>query len=223
MLTRSLEAPPGWTQEHTEAEVRRFLLEWSPDVVLLQELPGVVPFVETHDMIRANPRSHSGNLAVLVGHHLLDEEITWSVVDGCAVLVTWPDRGLTVANVHLAPGSGAAALRLGQLRTIVDQAPTADVAIVGDTNTRRAEEVAIRAIGLATPRPPEPTWDGRRNPFNGPSGEFVAYFSRAFTAGEARVADQRVLPGRVSVDGRSFHLSDHFAIEVTVDVIDVGG
>lgn len=217
MLARSTEAPPSWTQEHVEAEVRELLLEWSPDVALLQELPGIVPYVETHDMIRANPRSHSGNLAVLVGHHLLDEEVTWTVVDGCAVLTTWTDRDLTIANVHLAPSSAGAPQRFDQLQAIVDASPTEDLLILGDTNTRAAEQAAIEAIGLTGPRPPRPTWDGRRNPFNGPSGEFIAYFTRGYTAGSIRIVDQVVRPGRVEADGHGFHLSDHFALEVTID------
>lgn len=216
MLGRSREAPPGWTQEHIEAEVRRLLLEWSPDLVLLQELPGIVPYVETHDMIRANPRSHSGNLAVLVGHHLLDEEPAWSVVEGCAVLVSLPGTSLTVANVHLAPGSGAAAVRLAQLQAIVDRVETGGLLVLGDTNTRTAEEAAIQATGLSTPRPPRPTWDGRRNRFHGPSGEFAAFFTRAFATGSVDIADQTVRQGGVTAEGHSFHLSDHFALEVTV-------
>lgn len=217
MLGRSQEAPPGWTQEHVEAQVRELLLDWSPDLVLLQELPGIVPYVETHDMVRANPRSHSGNLAILVGNHLLDEEPAWSVVDGCAVLIELPGLDMTVANVHLAPGSGGAALRLAQIQAIVDQATTGRLLILGDTNTRTAEEATIQAVGLDTPRPPRPTWDGRRNPFHGPSGDFIAFFTRAFTAGPLAVIDQMVHPGRVTTDGHSFHLSDHFALEVTVE------
>ncbi|MEL6982948.1 MAG: endonuclease/exonuclease/phosphatase family protein [Actinomycetota bacterium] len=216
MLARSQEAPSSWTQEHVEAEVRTLLLDWSPDVVLLQELPGIVPYVETHDMIRANPRSHSGNLAVLVGHHLLDEDVSWSVVEGCAVLTTWPDRDLTIANVHLAPGSAGTAQRLAQLQAIVEASPTDDLVILGDTNTRAAEQVAIEAMGLRAPRPPRPTWDGRRNPFNGPGGEFIAYFTRGYTAGSIGIVDQVVRTGGITVDGHSFHLSDHFALEVTV-------
>ncbi len=216
MLGRSQEAPPDWTQEHVEAAVRQLLLDWSPDVVLLQELPGLVPYVETHDMVRANPRSHSGNLATLVGNHLLDEDLTVAVVERCALLVTLVDRDVTIANVHLAPGGGSAGVRLAQLQAVLASAPTDHVLVLGDTNTRLAEEVALEAIGLAGPRPPEPTWDGRRNPFNGPSGEFVAYFTRALAAGDVTIADQRVLPGRIEADGRHFHLSDHFALEVQI-------
>ena len=217
MFARSQEAPQTWGQEHVEAKVRELLLEWSPDLVLLQELPGIVPYVETHDMVRANPRSHSGNLAVLFGHHLVDEELTWSVVDGCAVLVTLVDRSLTVANVHLAPGPGGAGVRLAQLQAIRDRTPTEDLLVLGDTNTRTAEEVALAAIGFEVTRPPRPTWDGRHNRFNGASGEFVAYFTRALTIGGVDVVDQEVRTGRVESEGHSFHLSDHFALEVTVE------
>ena len=212
MFGRSTEAPLGWSHEHIEAHVRQLILELSPDLVLLQELPGLVPYVETHDMVRANPRSHSGNLATLVGHHLLDEEPTFEVVDGCALLVTFAERDLTVANVHLAPGRAGAALRLTQLEAIIETSPTIDLAIVGDTNTRTDEEPAIAALGLSGQRPPSATWDGRRNPFNGPSGDFRAYFTRAFATQDVRVAGQAVVPGRVTADGHTFHLSDHFGL-----------
>ncbi|MGB5759326.1 MAG: endonuclease/exonuclease/phosphatase family protein [Acidimicrobiales bacterium] len=213
MLERSRAAPPDWTEEHTQAEVRRIVLELSPDLVLLQELPGVVPYVETHDMIRANPMSHSGNLATLVGHDLMEEEPTFEVVPGVAVLVTFPTRNVTIANVHLAPGRSGAATRIEQLRLVLDAAPTADLAVVGDTNTRTDEEQAIAEIGLNGPRPPRPTWDGRRNRFRGPSGDFVAYFTRCFVRGGLVIQDEAVLSEPVAIDGLAgFHLSDHFAL-----------
>jgi endonuclease/exonuclease/phosphatase family metal-dependent hydrolase len=230
MLARSQEAPPWWTQEHTEAQVRQAVLDWSPDLVAFQELPGIVPFVETHDMVRANPRSHSGNLATLIGNHLIDElagapsggadrdggPASPVVVPGCGLLVAFPAFDLTVANVHLAPGRGGSAVRLAQLRSVLDLAGTGEILILGDTNTRTAEEGLIESMGLVAPRPPRPTWDGRRNPFNGPSGDFVAYFTRAIASPGVRILDQRVRPGRVTADGHGFHLSDHYALEVTV-------
>lgn len=220
MMARSQEAPAWWGQEHTEAAVRESLLEWSPDLVLLQELPGLVPYVETHDMVRANPRSHSGNLAVLIGNHLLDEELTWSVVDGCGLLVSWPEWDLTVANVHLAPGRGALGTRLAQLAAIRETATTSALVVLGDTNTRTAEEATIEALGFSAPRPPSPTWDGRRNRFNGEAGAFVAYFTRALGAGPVTIEDQRIRPGRLVRDGTAFHLSDHFALEATITPIE---
>lgn len=221
MLTRSRQAPPWWTQEHAEAAVRERVLDWSPDLVTLQELPGIVPYVETHDMVRANPRSHSGNLATLVGNHLLDDLGDGArpvVVPRCGLLVTFPAWDLTVANVHLAPGRGASGLRLAQLQAVLASAPTREVLVLGDTNSRTAEESTISSLGLAAPRPPRPTWDGRRNPFNGPSGDFVAYFTRCLVTPGVRVVDQTVHPGRVEADGTSFHLSDHFALEVSISL-----
>lgn len=211
MLERSQQAPHDWTQEHTQAEVRTVVLDESPDLVLFQELPGVVPYVETHDMIRANPLSHSGNMATLVGHDLAEEEPTFLALKGIGLLVTFVERDITVANVHLAPGRGEAQLRLEQLQAVVDASPTADLAVIGDTNTRTSEEDAIAELGLSGSRPPEPTWDGRRNRFRGNSGDFVAYFSRFFATEGVRVDDVRVLSDRsVNVDGTAFHLSDHF-------------
>ncbi len=216
MFERSAEAPPDWTQEHTEAEVREIVLERSPDLVVLQELPGLVPYVETHDMIRANPRSHSGNLATLVGNDLMEERLTHSVVRGCALLVTFVDRGLTVANVHLAPGPGNAAHRLTQLRAVIGAAPTRDLVVVGDTNTRTDEEAGIEAIGLWGRRPPEPTWDGKRNRFRTEGAEFLAYFTRYFASEGVTVTDLWVRTEPVDVGGTGFHLSDHFALEGSI-------
>ena len=217
MLERSAAAPQHWSQDHTQHAVREIVLDLSPDLVFLQELPGIVPYVETHDMIRANPRSHSGNLATLVGHHLLDDlpdrGLMVDVVPGAAVLATFVERDLTVANVHLAPGRGEAGQRLAQLEAVVAASPTQDLVIVGDTNTRTAEEPAIAALGLHGERPPEPTWDGRRNRFRAGGAEFTAFFTRYFVAGEPRIDEVRVLTAPVTDDGGArFHLSDHFAL-----------
>ena len=143
MFERSADAPPNWDQQHTEAAVRETILDLAPDLVLFQELPGLVPFVETHDMVRANPRSHSGNLATLVAHAVMEQQPTSLVVTRTALLTTFPDFGLTVANVHLSPGRGAEAQRLHQLRVVADASPTDNLVIVGDTNTRKAELAAI--------------------------------------------------------------------------------
>ncbi len=218
MLERARDAPTDWEQDHTMAAVRDIMLELSPDIILYQELPGVVPFVETHDMLRANPRSHSGNLATLVGNHLADEQIDVAVVDGCAVLATFVERDLTVANVHLAPGAVSADLRLEQLEAIIDASPTSDLLVAGDTNTRLAEEVDVAALGLHGQRPPEPTWNGHQNRFRGAEGEFIAFFSRHFSTRDVRVDHVAVLSDRsVEVAGRSFHLSDHYGFMGTVE------
>ncbi len=221
MLERSSQAPAAWGEEHTQAAVRDVVLDLSPDVVLFQELPGVVPYVETHAMLKANPLSHSGNLATLVGHHLADEEIVHTVVPRCGLLATFVERDLTIANVHLSPSRAGADERLQQLELIIDASPTADLAVIGDTNTRSEEEEPIAAIGLTGDRPPRPTWDGRRNRFRGAEGNFVAYFSRHFTTSGLRVDDVTVLHDRgVTVDGAHFHLSDHFGFGGLITPID---
>ena len=217
MLERSEEAPPSWGEEHTQAAVREVVLDLSPDIVLFQELPGVVPYVETHAMVKANPMSHSGNLATLTGHHLADEEILHTVVPRCGLLVTFVERDLTIANVHLSPSQAGAEERLTQLEAIIEASPTADLVVIGDTNTRTAEEPNIAALGLTGDRPPRPTWDGRRNRFRGPAGDFVAYFSRHFASPSVTVQDVKVLAGSAIEEGaHRFHLSDHFGFTGTI-------
>ena len=73
MMVSSHEAPAGWSQEHTEAKVRELVLQLDPDFVCFQELPGLVPYVETHDLLPANTESHSGNIATLVRNEMKEE------------------------------------------------------------------------------------------------------------------------------------------------------
>jgi len=222
MLARSAQAPPAWGQEHTEQEVRRVVLHTAPDLVLFQELPRLVPYVETHDMVKANPESHQGNLATLVSHDLIARlgQPAVATVPGCAVLTTFPFDGeaVTIANVHLAPGTGpgGASLRLDQLARIVEASPTATLAIIGDTNTRLDELDTIAEANLESPPPPRPTWNSRRNRFHRRGPEFTAYFTRAITSPGVEVADQRVVDEPIVVDRRRFHLSDHFALAGSV-------
>lgn len=218
MLARSAQAPPSWGQENTELAFREQALATGPDLVLLQELPRMVPFVETHDMIKANPESHQGNLAILISHRMLADETATrpdgpqvTVIPGCAILITLAD-GLTVANVHLAPGPGAAGERLEQLAQVVEASPTPDLVIIGDTNTRQAEVATVAEAGLAGPRPPRPTWDSRRNRFNAGGPEFTAYFTRWFATEAVLVDDVDVLRDPIDLDGQRFHLSDHYPL-----------
>ncbi len=211
MLRRSATAPAHWDQEDTEAAFRTAILKLDPDVILLQELPGLVPFVETHGMVPANPRSHSGNLAILVRHELLATQPTTTVVPGCAILTTF-HQSLTIVNVHLAPGSGGASDRLHQLATIVEGSPSAHLLIAGDTNTRVDELAALADAGLTGQTPPRPTWDSKKNRFNAGGPRFTAYFTRWLASPGVEVTDVRVLDSPLSVDGHRFHLSDHYPL-----------
>jgi endonuclease/exonuclease/phosphatase family metal-dependent hydrolase len=218
MFERSLDAPTYWGPSDVEATVRDVILDLRPDIVVLQELPGLVPFVETHDMVRSNPRSHSGNLATLVSHDLMaSTKPKPTVVPRASLLTTFAPLDLTVANVHLAPGRGSGDERLGQLAAVSAACGTERLVVVGDTNTRLAEDDAIAGLGFTTEAPPSPTWDGHRNRFRGDSGRFRAYFTRAFTRGPVAIEQQRVLNDlAVEVDGSRFHVSDHFALMITV-------
>ena len=217
MLERPAAAPIDWEPEHSQAEVRDVVLAESPDVVVFQELPGVVPYAETHDMVRSNPISHSGNLATLVGNDLMEEANPRPItVPGCGLLTVLFDA-VTIANVHLAPGPGQAAVRRDQLESVIAAAPTEDLVIIGDTNTRLAEEYGLAAIGLNGPRPPEPTWDSKRNRFREDGQEFVAFFTRAWTFGAPKISELRVLSSNtVDIGDGPFHVSDHYGLAATV-------
>ncbi len=212
MLARSAQAPAAWGQENTEFAIRQRVLAVEPDLVLFQELPRMVPYIDTHDMIKANPESHQGNLATLVSHDLLSRigQPQVATVAGCAVLITAAD--LTIANVHLAPGPAATGERLEQLARIVEASPTPALAIVGDTNTRVDELDALADAGLSARKPPKATWNSRRNRFNRGGPEFTAYFTRGFATDGVRLTGQKVLDTPEDVDGHRFHLSDHFPL-----------
>lgn len=213
MLERSAQAPQHWPQESTEAAVRAFILETSPDVVLFQELPRMVPFVETHGMIPSNPESHSGNLAVLVKHELLATEPTHRTIEGCAVLTTFGD--ITIANVHLAPGAAGAGERLEQFAQIIEASPTANILIAGDTNTRVDEEEPLANAGLVGKRPSPATWNSRKNRFRH-GAEFSAYFTRYFATESLIVSKVKVWTTPIEAQLATFFISDHFALSGTV-------
>ena len=218
MLERSASAPLYWDSSATEAAIRDEVLRLRPDVVMYQELPGLVPFVETHEMMRANPRSHSGNLATLVTPDLMASEPSVSVVEGCAVLTTFAEPELTIANVHLAAGKGADGDRLMQITRVISASPTKALLIVGDTNTRLAEAEALTRLGFSGDKPPHVTWDSKRNRFRENMPEFSAYFTRWFASPGVTVSDVVVHRDPVEHEDHSFFLSDHYALSGTVTV-----
>lgn len=206
----------SWTQSHTEAAVRQSVLERKPDLVLFQELPGLVPFVETHGMAPANPKSHSGNLATLLSLELMATKPKTSVVGNFALLVSFPSWDLTIANVHLAPGRGGDDERLVQIAKVVEAAPMSRLVIAGDTNTRLEEADELTSLGLVSDKPPKPTWDSRRNRFRKDMPEFTAYFTRWFAGGLVSVDQVTVWDEPVEFAGEAHHLSDHFALSATI-------
>jgi len=217
MLERSASAPLHWEAGNTEAVVRQTVLDLAPDVVLYQELPGLVPFVETHAMMKANPRSHSGNLATLVSNDLAATKLKVNVVERCAVLTTFVDRELTIANVHLVAGKGAGPDRLMQLTQVIEASPTLALVIVGDTNMRVAEADALIKLGFSGDKPPQRTWDSRRNHFRKDMPEFSAYFTRWFASPGVSVSNVRVHQDPIEADGRSFFVSDHYALSGSIE------
>ena len=213
MMNTSAEAPSGWRIDQTEALIRQRILEEDIDVVCFQELPGMVPFVETHDLAPANTISHSGTIATIVKKELL-EGMVCRAIGRFAVACVFPTLSLTIVNVHLESTRGGAGQRLVQLRTLANVCPTESLLIVGDTNTRVAEEAAIAETGLLGKRPPAPTWDSRRNQHSdrASSKGFTCYFTRYFHNDQVAVEEVEVYNRPLNLDGTEFFLSDHFAL-----------
>lgn len=208
LFDRSDDAPLYWQTDHTEAKVRELVLQLNPDFVFFQELPGLVPYVETHDMVPANQKSHSGDIATLAKKELMDELKSWPVPG--AVLTEFKSIGLTVANVHLRAGSGDQWYRVANLNDIQKEIKTDALLVVGDTNTRLSEEKHIKQLGLIGEKPPEPTWDSRANRFRPGGREYTAYYTRYFHTDNLKVSDVKVWSEPITVDKFEFHLSDHF-------------
>ncbi len=209
LLENSYQAAPNWRIDQAEAKVRELVLELAPDFVFFQELPGLVPFVETHDLIPANTTSHSGNIATIVKQEMMDQ-IESKAVAGFAVVSSIPSAGITFANVHLEPGGNGKHKRLSSLKRLVNECKTPGLIVVGDTNTRTDEEDSLEKIGLIGQRPPAATWNSRVNRFREKGRRYTAYYTRYFHSENLNVSGVQVIQQPVIEDGKKFHLSDHF-------------
>ena len=216
-MENSHQAPFGWRMDQAESLIRKRVLSIDPDFVCFQELPGLVPYVETHELIPANTVSHCGNLATLVRRGLLDQ-VESRAIGRNAVLSAMESVGFSIANVHLPPGSQGEVERLAAIERIVSICPTPNLLVVGDTNTRISETSAIEALGIRGELPPAPTWDSRRNRFREDGKRFTTYFTRYFHRGGFEVKDVRVFNQAWNVDDARFFLSDHFALAGRVNL-----
>jgi len=204
MMQRSAEAPHQWSLEQTEDAVRSFVSARDPDVVCFQELPGLVPYLDTHSLVPSVTVSHSGHIATLVRSSMM-EEAQHSTQEGFGVVVNL--AGLSIANVHLAPGPDGAPMRKAMLEQIAKV--DGPLAVIGDTNMRMAEWEDLG--DLAAAKPPTPTWDSRRNRFNAEIPEFSAYFTNVITR-SVQPGDLVVYTQRHQHLDRQFFLSDHYPL-----------
>ena len=211
MMKTSAQAPMHWRMDLTENEIREVVLRESPDFVCFQELPGLVPFVEGYDLLPANTRSHSGDIATIVRKDWIDK-IEVDVINRFAVFAIIPSENLTLVNVHLAPGNNGKFKRLDMLQQIEQKCKTDGLLIVGDTNSRLSEEKLIAEVGLQGTKPPRATWDTRANRFRDQGHEFTAYFTRYFHNQQVVVQDVEVWDEPIEHEGKKFFVSDHFAL-----------
>ncbi len=140
-------------------------------------------------------------------------------------MITFADSDLTIANVHLEPTRQGKSKRLAMLDALRQRCPTKELLVIGDTNTRVAEEAAIEQLGLLVPRPPRPTWDSKRNRFADPEelaaamrAGFTAYYTRCFHTPGLIVDELEVLDQPTEIRDQAFYLSDHFALAGRVSI-----
>lgn len=214
MMERSDYAPPNWRMDQTEAAIRHAVLACDPDFVLFQELPGLIPYIDTHDMVPANARGQSGDIATLARRNLMPEIDATPLRN--AVLTRIKSADLTLANVHLPSSSGGDHDRLQAFKTIKEASTTPHLAVIGDSNTRTKEEEPIGALGQIGDRPPEPTWNGRDGLYRRDARGYTAYFTRAFHSADITLTDQKVWSAPTEHKSDRFHLSDHFALSGTL-------
>ena len=214
----SAQAPSNWRIDLSEAKIREQVLALAPDFVFFQELPGLVPYVETHDLIPANTVSHSGNVATIAKKELMDD-LESSSIRGFAVQTTIKSAALTFVNVHLEPGKDGDFKRLQQFNDIKNNCPTPALLIAGDTNMRVAEEEALEKIGIIGQRPPTATWNSRINHFRDDGREYTSYYTRYLHTDRVKVDQVVVHDKPVKEEGKQFFLSDHFALSGRVEVL----
>ncbi len=210
MMERSDFAPANWRIDQTEAAVRDLVMRHDPDVVLFQELPGMVPFIETHDMAPANNKGQTGDIATLVRRSMM-LGLTATTSEN-SVLIQFAQAPITLANVHLPSGKGGANYRKYAVQDIKKDCQTDELLVVGDTNTRTREEKTFRMLGLSGKRPPEPTWNGRISKYRHAAREYTAYFTRAFHTKGVQLKDMQLLTEPVTNGATPFHVSDHFPL-----------
>jgi hypothetical protein len=218
LMQNSDQAPASWRIDQTESKIRELILQLDPDFVFFQELPGLVPYVETHDLVPANTTSHSGNIATIARKSLMDDLVSKSVA-GFAVLTSVKSDGITFANVHLEPGKNGGHKRLASFRRIVTECKTPGLAIIGDTNTRLTESASLDAIGLIGKRPSAATWNSKVNRFRSDGRKFTAYFTRYFHDERTQIDNVKVWDQPLLFDDREFFLSDHFALSGRVSAV----
>ena len=90
MMNTSAEAPSGWRIDQTESLIRKRVLEEDSEIVCFQELPSMVPFVETHELAPANTISHSGTIATIVKKELFEGMVCRAVGRFAVVCVYSP-------------------------------------------------------------------------------------------------------------------------------------
>ena len=160
-------APSTWTDGDSMKAVERTVLQHTPNVIALQEVPlhalddvGTKMFSE-YELLGSQP-THAGCAALLVHHRHRATKFRTPEVDGMPAVVAEIDvastnqkdgnsnasadnktRKVLVASVHLEPFAQGKETRRRQLNTLVEAAEKDQglpMIVAGDTNMRVAED-----------------------------------------------------------------------------------
>lgn len=145
----SQSAPASWDMEKQQDALRREILQSDPDIIALQEAPSMnLPtgmFDHDNQIYRQlhSVPSHAGYVTILVRSDMETSALDIDDVPITAAILTWNDRHIVIASVHLAPFQQGSYERQDQVETLLEAASNsgADTLVfLGDTNMRTSED-----------------------------------------------------------------------------------
>ena len=145
----SASGPAWWTGADKVAAMRQEVARWDPDVVALQECPGQDRWGGLDDSLElvGVASAHAGFVHLYVKRGLPSERVSAPARCPCVVAEVKLRGGtVQVASAHLAPGLGAAAVRLEQVRQISKTCSAGSVVLLGDLNVREEEMEELREV-----------------------------------------------------------------------------
>ena len=221
----SAAAPPTWAVADKRAALRRDLNRWDEsiglDIVALQECTSEARLAEVPSRLAfvGSAASHAGFVHLYVREGFAYQMIRCESDLPCvAASVTIGDVVVNVVAVHLAPHSGAQAVRVKQLRSALAGCDAGGVLVMGDANMREEEALEAReSLSLREALYAGYSWDQKRNRFFAAQQDSQESFDRVFFRGAVFAQAFLVGQSREFMDGRGFCLSDHYGVLSVVD------
>jgi len=207
--------------------IRQILEEYSPDILILQELPNRELATIYSQRLNLIPvymlKTHLGITILCLPKDWrpkITKVINTQAVIGC--LVDIDNESWGIAAIHLPPTKNAAKHREKQLTTVIKyfDPKVNRIIIGGDTNMRKAENKILPKLDLQdafflanSPKTERWTWDSYKNPYHNQSFQFTVRFDRIFIR-KWKVQKFQLI-GNTPIESDCY-LSDHFGIVTTI-------